>query len=291
MRHIKNTTPISKGAELSPYWIAWIALCVITLGFPAKYRERLRLFESLAPPNESIPWSTPPEYSDRGPKHKDRDSQRTMREKQQEEWDRLNIAVSVITATSAAALAIQATSDKTEVYWLVTAFYSTAFGLSLQGLISITHMTIVAGGSSDEAIGRFANGTLMSKRRMSVRPVAFMMALPAILATYSSISLLAGLVVMVLAGPGPGIQLKSAPYIRVTMIPVSIAFVFLCVSIAMCEIGSWVEIRGRRLYLAANENKYRTATPPTSRVESAMFEKDDIEPSNIGQLPELTRNS
>lgn len=154
--------------------------------------------------------------------------------------------MSVITATSAAALAIQATSLTTTVYWLVTAFYSTAFGLSLQGLILITYMTIAAGGASDEAIGRLAKGELIETWSGVVKPTALIMALPAILATYSSISLLAGLVVMVFSGPGEGIETKSREYILVTMIPLGIAFLFLCVAIIVCELGVWIEIRGRR---------------------------------------------
>lgn len=94
----------------------WTYVCVITLGFPAKYLQRLELFIELVPKDDEgkdIPrWSTSPEFSDRGGKGKG--SQRTMREKQQvskrlfcrillltqvlcprvqEEWDRLNIAV------------------------------------------------------------------------------------------------------------------------------------------------------------------------------------------------------
>lgn len=128
----------------------------------------------------------------------------------------------------------------------------------------ITYLTVVAGGTSDEAIGRLAAGTLLSKERVSVRPVAFMMALPAILATYSSIALLAGLVVMVIATQGPGIQSKRTAYILVTMIPVSLGFIFLCISVIMSEIGSWVEIRGRREYLDKNKD-YCLPAPPTSR--------------------------
>lgn len=158
----------------------------------------------------------------------------------------------MITATSAAALAIQAASNVTEVYWLVTAFYSIAFGLSLQGLILITYLTIAAGGSSDETIGRLAQGTLISKVPISVRPVALMMALPAILATYSSISLLIGLAIMVIVGSGPGIESKGTQYAAVTMTPIGLAFILLCISIMMCEIGTWVETQGRRRFLKRN---------------------------------------
>ncbi|KAB5591625.1 hypothetical protein CTheo_4925 [Ceratobasidium theobromae] len=217
-------------------------MSTLTFGFPIKYRERLRLFEDLVPTSEA--WSTPATYSDRGVEGS---SRKTMRQKQQEEWDRLNIAVSVITATSAAALTIQTNSSGPTMHWLVTSFYSTAFGLSLQGLILITYITITAGGSSDEAIGRLVTGQLIMPKYHVVKPAAFIMALPAILAIHSSIFLLAGLVMMVVKGPGEeGIASRHQAYIIVTMIPVGMAFLSLCAAITLCEIGSWVEIAARK---------------------------------------------
>ncbi|KAG9123009.1 hypothetical protein FRC07_000361 [Ceratobasidium sp. 392] len=163
----------------------------------------------------------------------------------EEEWDRLNIAVSVITATSAAALAIQSTgSNPSQVYWLVTAFYSAAFGMSLQGLILITYITISAGGTSDEAIGRLARGELF--KNQPVKPVAFTMALPAILATYSSFALLAGLGAMIMHGPGESASTKGGSYIVVAIVPVGITFVCLCFAVLFCEVGTWIERNGRR---------------------------------------------
>ncbi|KAG8742449.1 hypothetical protein FRC10_001416 [Ceratobasidium sp. 414] len=160
-----------------------------------------------------------------------------MRQKQQ---------VSVITATSAAALAIQAAGpNQDQIFWLVTAFYSAAFGMSLQALIMITYITIAAGGSSDEAIGRLARGELFPNQPR--RPVAFMMALPAILATYSSFALLAGLVAMIVQGPrGESVATKTRPYIAVAVLPVGLTFVCLCFVIAFCELGTWIESRERK---------------------------------------------
>ncbi|KAG9094877.1 hypothetical protein FS749_011624 [Ceratobasidium sp. UAMH 11750] len=242
--------------------ILWITVCVITLGFPAKYRERLRLFEHLMVLSD-VAWINPPTYSDAGHPNS---NMKTLRQKQQEEWDRLNIAVSVITATSAAALAIQAVNQNVEIYWLVTTFYSIAFGLSLQGLILITYMTISAGGASDEAICRLARGKLLGEGCFeAVKPVAFTMALPAIFATYSSISLLAGLVTMVVSGPGVGVQHRSSQYIKATMIPVGIGFLCLGVALFFCEIGTWIEMRGRAKYRANYDLPSRpqiTPTPP-----------------------------
>ncbi|CAE6427317.1 unnamed protein product [Rhizoctonia solani] len=235
-------------------WIPWVIICWCTLGFPAKYRERLRLFEGLYDIDDPyLAWSGEATYSDRGD---EKGSQKTMREKQQEEWDRLNITVSVITATSAAALAIQATSNTIQVYWLVTSFYSIAFGLSLEGLILITYMTIAAGGSSDEAITRIARGELILSqssrkpsrftKKLMIKLAAFIMALPAILATYSSMSLLLGLTAMVVAGSGQGVDTRGTQYIIVTIIPVGIGFLFLFTAIVICEMGNWTEIWGRR---------------------------------------------
>ncbi|CAE6427343.1 unnamed protein product [Rhizoctonia solani] len=217
--------------------VLWILVCLVTLGFPAKYRERLRLFERLYIIGEdeiNQPWLRPATYSDRGDKN---NSLKTMRQKQQ---------VSVITATSAAALAIQAANNNSQIYWLVTAFYSIAFGLSLEGLILITYMTISAGGSSDEAITRLARGILISIRYPMVKPAALTMALPAILATYSSISLLLGLVAMVVVGPSEGADTQGKEHTLVTIIPVGVGFLFLCIAIVLCEVGNWIEIWGRR---------------------------------------------
>ncbi|GAB1518639.1 hypothetical protein RhiTH_001702 [Rhizoctonia solani] len=168
-----------------------------------------------------------------------------MRQKQQEEWDRLNIAMSIITATSATALAIQeAGPDPNSIYWVVTAFYSGALGMSLQGLIIITYMTISAGGSSDELIGRLAVGKLF--KGQPVRPVAFVMALPAILATYSSFASLSGLVAMIVHGPGESLTIRNGEYIAVAIIPNAITFLFLVFTVAMCECATYIEGRERR---------------------------------------------
>jgi hypothetical protein len=171
----------------------------------------------------------------------------------------------VITATSAAALAIQAVNNTAQIYWLVTSFYSIAFGLSLEGLILITYLTISAGGASDEAICRLVQGKLLDEKQpgsklQGVKPVAFTMALPAIMATYSSMSLLAGLVVMVVAGPGQGVQTRSTDYIIATMIPVGGGFICLCIAILFCEIGTWIELRGRKPYRLSYKEKINKAT-------------------------------
>jgi hypothetical protein len=107
-------------------------------------------------------------------------------------------------------------------------------------------MTIAAGGSSDEAITRLAKGTLISDDCAIVKPAAFIMALPAVLATYSSSFLLLGLITMVVAGPRDGIDTQVQAYALVTMVPVGIGLSFLCVAIIVCEVGYWIEVIGRR---------------------------------------------
>lgn len=172
----------------------------------------------------------------------------------------------MITATSAAALAIQATGSNTSVHWLVTSFYSAALGLSLQGLVLVTYMTILAGGSSDEAIGRLARGELIPTGKLSiVRPVAFIIALPAILSTYSSIFLLAGLVAMVVKEPGEGTQARRREFIIATITPVGLGFLCLLTTVAFCEIGSWIEIRQRR----GSKKQYRGAGSPGDETSEA----------------------
>jgi hypothetical protein len=59
--------------------IFWVVLCLMTLGFPAKYRERLRLFEDLIELSDE-PWTEPPTYSDRGDAVS---NEKSMRQKQQ----------------------------------------------------------------------------------------------------------------------------------------------------------------------------------------------------------------
>ncbi|CEL56408.1 hypothetical protein RSOLAG1IB_07794 [Rhizoctonia solani AG-1 IB] len=238
--------PTLRGSMSSLYQSLWIIICIIGLGFPNKYRNRLDDFKPLIPgPDDSdlsiLAWSQPKTFSDRG----DASGTKAMRQKQQEEWDRLNIAISVITATSAAALAIQATGpNPNSIYWVVSAFYSAALGMSLQGLIIITYMTISAGGSSDELIGRLAAGKLYDGQ--PIRPVAFVMALPAIIATYSSVALLAGLVVMIVYGTGESASARNWEYIAVATIPIATVFLCIVFTVVVCECATYIEGRGRK---------------------------------------------
>lgn len=54
---------------------------------------------------------------------------------------------------------------------------------------------------------------------------------------------------MVVAPSGAGIEARSTQYILVTMIPVGLSFVFLCVAVLLGEAGTWIETQGRKKYL------------------------------------------
>ncbi|KAG8717128.1 hypothetical protein FRC11_003828 [Ceratobasidium sp. 423] len=136
--------------------------------------------------------------------------------------------------------------------------------MSLQGLIIMTYMTISAGGSSDEAIGRLAKGELFNGQ--PIRPVAFMMALPAILATYSSFALLAGLVAMIMHGPGESAAIHGGGYIAVAITPVAITFLCLVFTVVLCEAGTYIERRER-----AKEAKLESLMPQKSIHSSATI--------------------
>ncbi|KAG8752006.1 hypothetical protein FRC12_012160 [Ceratobasidium sp. 428] len=84
-------------------------------------------------------------------------------------------------------------------------------------------------------------------------PVAFMTALPAILATYSSFALLAGLVAMIVQGPGETVATKTRPYIALAVVPVATTFLGLLFVIGLCEYGTYLE-RSKRKEAKARKN-------------------------------------
>ncbi|KAG8694124.1 hypothetical protein FRC09_010049, partial [Ceratobasidium sp. 395] len=142
---------------------------------------------------------------------------KAMRTKQQEEWDRLVLPLSVITATSAAALAIPSPFGTPNIYWLATAFFSGAFGLSLEGLIIITYLTVFSARSSTAAFGRLASGKGFLKSMIGL--AAIMTALPTALTTYSSLFLLAGLLAMTIAaGEATNIQQHMVAFKAIVLV-------------------------------------------------------------------------
>ncbi|KAH7320528.1 hypothetical protein B0J17DRAFT_633643 [Rhizoctonia solani] len=172
------------------------------------------------------------------------------------EWDKLSTAASVITATSAAALAIPGLAG-TDAYWLVNCSFCAALGVSLEGLLLVHYLGVMSGGASDETLGRLARGKLRLFG-IKVNPIipAVIMSLPMSFATYSALYLLAGTMVMVLKGRrGPDdspTQLPSASYYLPT-IPIVFGLFCLLIAILVCEAGTYYEIRTRQI----NEKRWR----------------------------------
>ncbi|CEL56733.1 hypothetical protein RSOLAG1IB_12001 [Rhizoctonia solani AG-1 IB] len=255
--------------------ILWGALYVITLGFSHKYRQRLRSFECLDPyfaieesTFKSCPirkhykeYSQPPSYL--GIPYRlvgyqeasENDSTSTpifervnfeydgsLRGRQREEWDKLSTAASVITATSAAALAIPDLAGPGS-YWMVNTCFCAALGVSLEGLILVFYITIMASGTSDETIGRLARGRVEFLRnfRISARLPALIMALPVVFATYSSLFLLIGCSVMVMMGPIHTQNAGPNPYYYLPMVPIGFGFICAFTAVLVCEVTTYRE--------------------------------------------------
>ncbi|KAG9092712.1 hypothetical protein FRC06_011825 [Ceratobasidium sp. 370] len=95
--------------------------------------------------------------------------------------EKLSTVCSVITATSAAALAIPGLAGP-DSSWVVNALFTAAIGVSLEGLILASRNTVVTSSISDEAPGMIACGELpicgISWR--SAQPAAPVMAAPVV---------------------------------------------------------------------------------------------------------------
>lgn len=130
---------------------------------------------------------------------------------------------------------------------MVNAFFCAAFGVSLEGLILVTYITVVAGGASDETIGLLARGKLpIFGGGSSARPTALIMALPVIFATYSSLLLLIGSVIMVINSAQP-ISTNQGDGARIlSLVPVGIGLLCMLCVILVCEVGMYFEFKGRR---------------------------------------------
>lgn len=149
---------------------------------------------------------------------------------------------------------------------MVNAFFCAAFGVSLEGLLLVTYITVVAAGASDEALGLLARGKLpIFGGGSSARPTALIMALPVIFATYSSLLLLIGSIVMIInsAQPVPS-QNQGGGYRILSLVPVGIGlFCMLCV-VLVCEVGTFFEFRGRRAYEKKVQEQMHDRTLATS---------------------------
>jgi hypothetical protein len=145
---------------------------------------------------------------------------------------------------------------------MVNTCFCAAFGVSLEGLILVNYLTVTVAGVSDETLGLLAKGEFnLIGAGHSARPTALMMALPMIFATYSSLFLLIGSVVMVTQGPQGG---EFANYINayhfLSLIPVGIGFLCMCGTVIVCEVGTYYEFSRRRRH----ERKQRNRTHATS---------------------------
>ncbi|KAG9087532.1 hypothetical protein FRC07_012796 [Ceratobasidium sp. 392] len=198
--------------------VLWLLGCTLTLGYAPKYHRRILSWQVYDPAKENKKYraySIDVNSSKLGLKT-------SVRAKQQKEWDRLIMPLSVITATSAAALAIPSPFGTPNIYWLATAFFSGAFGLSLEGLIIITYLTVFGAGSSAETIGRIASGKGFLKGMTG--PVAIVTALPTAITTYSSLFLLAGLLAMTIAADeGTNIRQHMAAFKAIVLAPEGVA--------------------------------------------------------------------
>ncbi|CAE6465619.1 unnamed protein product, partial [Rhizoctonia solani] len=153
------------------------------------------------------------------------------------EWEKLSTTASVITATSAAALAIPDLAGPGS-YWMVNTCFCVALGVSLEGPILVFYITIMASGTSDDTIGRLARGKikLLGNFPISAKLPALIMELPVVFATYSSLFLLIGCSVMVMMGPNHVQDSVPNPSYYLPMVPIGFGFICGCSAVLVCEV-------------------------------------------------------
>ncbi|KAL5637179.1 hypothetical protein ACGC1H_000980 [Rhizoctonia solani] len=231
-----STLPTNKPGPTHPsLQVLWYIGCVLTLGYAPKYLRRIEEWKIYDPSVYDKHYSA---YSI--PINRDRLGLESFKiAKQQKEWDRLMVPLSIITATSAMALAIPSPFNA---HWLTAAFYTAAFGLSLEGLLLTTYLTVFGLSSSAETIGRLANGKTFLQG--TVGAVAIITALPTALATYATLFLLGGWVVMTgVSASESSIAEHRAAFQAIVFLPVFTTLVCLVVSVIGCEVFSWMEAR------------------------------------------------
>ncbi|QRW01047.1 hypothetical protein RhiLY_00044 [Ceratobasidium sp. AG-Ba] len=164
------------------------------------------------------------------------------------EWDRLSTAMSVITATSAAALAIPGLAGP-GTYWVISSCFCVALGLSLEGLMLVTYVSLISAGASDEIIGFLATGDayVYSYLLRLVSPqmfAAIVMALPAAFISYSSLFLLVGTFFMVIHGQtGSTVESKERSFSILSLVPLSLGALVLAFVVLTCEAVLWNHTR------------------------------------------------
>ncbi|QRV87257.1 hypothetical protein RhiJN_15275 [Ceratobasidium sp. AG-Ba] len=247
----------------------WLLGCALTLGYAPKYYLKVTAWQAYDPTTKD---------EQRRPyirqlTSRDLKMPTSIRAKQQKEWDRLMTPLSVITATAAAALAIESPFGTSQIFWLATAFFSAAFGLSLEGLIIITYLTVFGAGSTAETIGRIANGKEFLHG--FVGPVAIITALPTAITTYSSIFLLIGLLAMTIAADEESdVQHHMAAFKIIVLVPVCLMLLCLICTVTGCEYFAWKEREARLAKL-----QQRNDTDPENRGGVQTEEPSIVDPS------------
>ncbi|KAH7344077.1 hypothetical protein B0J17DRAFT_714217 [Rhizoctonia solani] len=231
-----STPPTKKPCPSNPILQAlWYLGCILTLGYAPKHLRRIeewQIYDLSIYDDQYRAYSIPIDTKRSG-------LGSSKRAKQQKEWDRLMVPFSIITATSAAALAIPSPLNS---HWLTVALYTAAFGVSLEGLLLTTYLTVFGASSSAETIGRLANGKAFLKG--TVGPVAIVTALPAALVTYAALFLLGGLVVMTGAAANENnITEHKVAFQAITIVPVCSVLVCIAVAVIGCEVFIWMEAK------------------------------------------------
>ncbi|CAE6477180.1 unnamed protein product [Rhizoctonia solani] len=220
-------------------YLLWLAACVSTLGFAPKYYQKIQEWQVYGPTNTDKERKA---YANQV-NSKELGVGPSERAKQQREWDRLLVPLSVITATSAGALAIPS-PFQSGIHWVATACFTCAFGLSLEGLLLIMYLTGFGAGACAETIGRMASGKAILKGMTG--PVAFVVAFPAAIATYSFLFLLVGLFAMtVAAGKQSDINDHLFEFKVMVLIPLCATFAIIIGTIIGCEAFAWLESRSK----------------------------------------------
>ncbi|CAE6516295.1 unnamed protein product [Rhizoctonia solani] len=165
------------------------------------------------------------------------------RAEDQKELVRLMVPLFIITAASAAALAIPFPLNA---HWLTAPLYTAAFGVSLEGLLLATYLAVLKSPSSKGMIGRLANGRAHLQRTVGL--VAFVTVLPHALVAPAALLLLGGLVAMtgVLASESSIAEdnLKAAfQTSEFIFIQIFTTLGCLAVLVITCEVFVWMEVR------------------------------------------------
>lgn len=106
----------------------------------------------------------------------------------------------------------------------------------------------MAGGASDETLGKLARGKLKLLDIFQISPKipALIMALPLVFATYSSFFLLVGTIGMVMAGQRISKDDHPNPYYYLPLIPIGCGFISMLGTVMICEAGAYQEAQIRR---------------------------------------------